>query len=169
MQNLVIFLAACALAAGVPFLPKPNNFQSDKIHFPGWPSHFEGKALKKLQLSEREKYFNNGFPGYIAKLTDGKKVLVIRWVTRATRKLHPASDCFKGVGYQVRVLPQRVDNENQRWSHFEAIKNGEKALVEERIFDHEGRSWSDVSAWYWAALSGKSVAPWWAVTVVEFR
>lgn len=138
MRNLVIFLAACTLAAVISFLPKHIYFQTDKIPFPGWSPHFEGKPLKKLQLSEREKYFNNGFPGDIAKLTDGKKVLVIRWVTRATRKLHPARDCFKGVGYQVRVLSQRADNEGQGWSsRFEAIKNGEKALVLERIFDNK--------------------------------
>ncbi|RKZ71594.1 MAG: hypothetical protein DRR19_32475 [Candidatus Parabeggiatoa sp. nov. 1] len=169
MRTLFIFLTACTLAAGVPLLPKGPYFHAIDMPFPGWFHHFEGQALKKLQLSEREKYFNNGFPGHIAKFTDGQKILVIRWVTQATRKLHPATDCFKGVGYQVRVLPLRVDNEGKRWSSFEAMKNWEKALVYERIFDNAGNSWSDVSAWYWAALSGKTVAPWWAITVVEFK
>jgi hypothetical protein len=172
MRNIFIFIAACVLAAGAPFLPflsKSMDFQAAKMPFPGWPLYFEGKVLKKLQLSESEKYFNNGFPGHIAKFTDGKKILVIRWVTRETRKLHPAMDCFKGVGYDVRILPLWVDRDGQFWSRFDAMRNGENALVYERIFDSRGQSWIDVSAWYWTALLGKTVAPWWAITVVEFR
>ncbi|MCP4702124.1 MAG: hypothetical protein GY862_35480 [Gammaproteobacteria bacterium] len=167
MRGLILFLTACILAAWAPFLPMRTD-DGVAMPFPGWPRHFEGRVLQKAELSEREKYFNSGFPGRIAKFTAGGKVLVIRWVTRKTRKLHPAMDCFKGVGYRVRALPLRTDRENRRWGHFEAVKNTEKALVYERIFDKRGNSWSDVSAWHWAALSGNSTGPWWAVTVVEF-
>jgi hypothetical protein len=39
--------------------------------------------------------------------------------------------------------------------------------VYERIYDVAGNSWSDVSAWYWAALLGKSAGPWWSVVIAE--
>jgi len=166
--KIFIFLVACGLAAGAPFLPERLDFHAAEMQFPGWPPYFEGKVLKKLKLSESEESFNNGFPGRIAKLSDGEKILIIRWVTHETRKLHPAIDCFKSVGYEVQILPLWVDKDGQRWSRFEAMINGEKALVYERIFDNDGKSWSDVSAWYWEALLGQTVAPWWAITVVEF-
>jgi len=169
MRNLFIFLTACVLAAGIPFLPKPLDFPTVEIPFPGWPSHFEGKSLKKLQLSEAEKRFYRNFPGHIAKFTDGKQVLIIRWVNRETRKLHSVKECFKSFGYQVRILPLWMDNEGKRWGSLEAIKNGKEALIHERIFDNDGKNFSDVSAWYWAARLGKTIAPWWAITIVKFR
>jgi hypothetical protein len=35
--------------------------------------------------------------GRIAHFTDGEREAVLRRVTKATRKLHPASDCIAGV------------------------------------------------------------------------
>jgi hypothetical protein len=53
------------------------------------------------------------------------------------------------------------------WGAFEATRGPERVIVKERITDESGKYWTDVSAWYWAALLGQTDGPWWAYTVVE--
>lgn len=169
-------ITACALAALVPFTTSNQRSsallagaQADStVVFPGWPTHFEGRALTLLLLSEREQRFGSDFPGHVARFTDGRREIIVRWVTEATRKLHPAVDCFQGIGYRVRPRPLRVDENGNRWSSFVANRDGQKLRVFERIHDETGKSWTDASAWYWAATtSGATRAPWWAITIAE--
>lgn len=169
MRSKTFYLVTCLLAALVPLLPlasRPRVGEMDAA-FPGWPAEFEGRTLTSLPLSERELRFNGGFPGRVARFTDGRREVIIRWVTEATRKLHPASDCFEGVGYNVKPLPLRVDDEGRRWGSFRAEKADETLRVYERIYAGTGESWTDVSAWYWAALGETAAGPWWAITVAE--
>ena len=37
----------------------------------------------------------------------------------------------------------------------------------ERIVDHEGQAFTDVSAWYWAAIFNQSRGPWLVTTVAS--
>jgi hypothetical protein len=128
---------------------------------------FEGQALKPLAMSEREQRFGRDFPGRIARFTDGKREIIIRWVTQPTRKLHPASDCFEGIGYSVKPSALHVDSNGARWGSFTATRKEERLRVRERIYTDAGDSWPDASAWYWSATGEKSLGPWWAVTVAE--
>lgn len=169
MRSTALYLAACVLAATVPLLPLkvgPKGAEAPAA-FPGWPTHFEGRRLTMLPLSEREQRFGTDFPGRIARFTDGEREIVIRWVTEASRRLHPAADCFEGVGYSVSPLPLRVDDAGKRWGSFMAERQNERLRVSERIYTDGGDSWADVSAWYWAAAGDTSVGPWWAVTIAE--
>jgi len=118
-------------------------------------------------LSEREERFGREFPGRVARFTDGRREIIVRHVTEPTRRLHPASDCFAGLGYRVRPLPLHVDGAGARWGSFGAERGGERFLVRERIYADAGGSWPDVSSWYWAAATGADRGPWWAVTVAE--
>lgn len=170
MRYKIIYAGACLLAFLAPWLsamPKSPGGGHAGVVFPGWPTHFEGRALTQLPLSERERRFGDDFPGRIARFTDGRREVIIRFVTDATRKLHPASDCFSGIGYSVRPLPLRVDDAGARWGSFTAERGGEKFRVYERIYADAGDSWEDVSAWYWAVAGGNNPGPWWAVTVAE--
>ncbi len=170
MRRTVLYIIACTLAGLVPWLPMQSKLQgreSSAIAFPGWPTHFEGHALTALPLSEREQRFSSDFPGRIARFTDGEREVIFRWVTEATRKLHPASDCFVGIGYHVQPLPLQIDEAGARWGSFNAIRGGEKLRVYERIYTDTGNGWTDVSAWYWAAVSDETAGPWWAATVAE--
>ena len=106
----------------------------------------------------KEHETENGF-------TDGRRKLIIRWTTSATRKLHPASDCFEGIGYSIKPLPLFVDKTGARWESFIATRGSERLRVYERIYTDTGESWTDVSAWYWSASGENSVGPWWAVTI----
>src|SRR5262245_52704481 len=162
-----LFLA-CAIAALVPLLGArpPAALSGD---FPGWPTHFAGRPLRELPLGPVEQRFAADFPGRIGRFSDGEHELVIRWLSQETRKLHPASDCFRGSGYSITPQPLFVDADGARWGAFIA-KRGEQQLdIRERTYDAAGNQWTDVSAWYWAAATGKSAGPWWAITIASAR
>ena len=163
----LVYIVACAIAALVPLLSAQSKDQANTVGaFPGWPAQFEGRALTALPLTELEKRFANDFPGQIGRFTDGKREIVIRWLTEATRKLHPSSDCFQGLGYTINPLALRRDDNGSLWSSFEATKGNEQLRVYERIHNESGKTWTDVSAWYWSAFSEGS-GSWWAITVAE--
>jgi len=112
-RTFAFYVVACAIAAALPvLLPKsehPARAAGD-VTFSGWPTEFEGRVLTPLPLTELEQRFGNDFPGKIGRFSDGRREIIIRWVTEATGKLHPASDCFQGIGYSVKPLPLRRDD-----------------------------------------------------------
>lgn len=166
-RSSVVYIIVCVVAALTPLLSVQSEHQPNAVlAFPGWPTQFEGKTLTALPLTELEKGFASGFPGQINRFTDGEREIVVRWVTEATRQLHPSSDCFQGLGYVVKPLALRRDENGSLWSSFEATKGNERLLVYERIYSESGQSWTDVSAWYWSALA-QGRGSWWAITVAE--
>lgn len=173
-QSLGFFFCCCVLAAIAPLLGIRAGARNGAESFPGWPRALEGRDLTELSLTERERRFAQDFPGRLARFTDGEREIIVRWVTQPTRTLHPAADCFRGVGYAIEPQPLRVDEAQERWGSFTAVRNAERLRVYERIYSANGvasevsnRSWSDVSSWYWAALLGRTHGPWWAITVAE--
>lgn len=161
----IIFIVACLIACFAPFavMKESKTVSTTQIAF---PTEFEGRTLRDLGLSDRERAFLVDFPGQIGRFTDGEREIIIRHVTEATRMLHPADDCFKAVGYTTAPLPVKVDAANSRWACFSAIKNKDNLRVCERIEDKKGREWTDVSSWYWAVW-GSDRGDWWAYTVAE--
>ena len=164
--QISIFLLLCFSAFAIPFLNvgkenvKPN--QTD-ITF---PTEFENKPLQQLDLSEREQFFLQDFPGEIRRFTDGNREIIVRYVTQATRKLHSASDCFSAIGFQFKPLPVKIDENGQKWSCFTAVRSDEDLKVCERIYTENGENWTDVSSWYWSAISSEN-KDYWAITVAE--
>lgn len=168
MRRTAFYLTACCVAALAPFVSaalSERHYAEPSSVAPDWPMHFENRALVALPLTEREQRFGRGFPGHLARFTDGEREIIIRRVTAATRKLHPAADCFAAVGYEIHPRPLHVDAAGHRWGSFTATRRGDKLRVYERIYTNAGESWTDVSAWYWAAE--ETAGPWWAVTVAE--
>ena len=169
-RSYIYYLIACAIAAVMPFVSarfETPATSATAVTFPGWPSTFAGKTLTPLPLNETEKKFATDFPGRIARFSDGEREIIIRWVTEATRKMHPASDCFQGLGYSVKPLAAHRDENGSLWASFAATKGEERLRVYERIHSDSGDSWTDVSAWYWSALRSEGHGSWWAVTVAE--
>jgi hypothetical protein len=163
---LIALLCFCAIAALVPLLgATPPTAPAGR--FPGWPTHFAGKPLREIPLGAIEQRFAADFPGRIGRFSDGRREIVIRWVSQETRKLHPASDCFRGSGYSITPRPLAVDIDGSRWGSFLAARKGERLEVRERIYDASGSEWTDVSAWYWSATTGKSSGPWWAMVIAS--
>jgi hypothetical protein len=164
MRHTGLFLIVCLIAGLAPFWPVEESRGGASISFPGWPKDMAGVPLRELPLSPQEEAFAKSFPGCIGRFTDGESEYVIRWVTSATRRLHPASDCLRGSGYQIEPLPLHVDSRGAIWGSLEASNGTVRLQVQERITGPGGQSWSDVSSWYWAAVLGKTRGPWWAIT-----
>jgi hypothetical protein len=134
-----------------------------------WPTQWRGTALRPLALSAVEQRFAAQFPGRLARFAaDDGSELVLREVTRPTRMLHPAADCWRGIGW--RVEPARLERDRQDaqlWRCFEASREGQRVRVCERIVDARGQAFTDTSAWFWAASLQRSPGPWKAITQVE--
>lgn len=140
--------------------------------FHEWPSEWDGAPLRPLALSEVEHRFAQQFPGAIARMTDGQQMLVLRQVTAPTRMLHPAVDCYRALGYRIERARLERDAQARLWRCFEAQRGrngtqGQTLRVCERIVGADGSAFTDTSAWYWAAASGRSQGPWEAVTVAR--
>ncbi len=164
---VILLLGLALLGAAVrPVLGGGRGLQ-EAVAFPGWPETFEGRVLTPLAPSEREARFAAGFPGKVAAFTDGERTIVLRWVARETRKLHPALHCLRGLGYAVEPGPVWRDAAGRHWGTTLAERDGRTRRVRERISDAVGREWTDVSAWWWGAWRGESAGPWWAATVFE--
>jgi hypothetical protein len=129
------------------------------------PTEWQGTPLRPLALSEVELRFAKHFPGSVARMTDDKNVLVLRTVARPTRMLHPAADCYRGLGYRIHNEQLEVQADQARWRCFVADRGGRAVRVCERIEDAQGQGYTDTSAWYWAAVAGQSTGPWKAITV----
>ena len=133
-----------------------------------WPLQYEGRRLRPLALSAVEQRFADRFPGAIGRFHDGQATIVLRQVNSPTRMLHPASDCFRGLGYRIsqdRLVRDRQGAQPALLRRcFVADKDGLRLQVCEHIVDAAGSGYTDTSSWYWAALTGQSQGPWQAVT-----
>jgi hypothetical protein len=162
-----VMLALCAL---VPWLRQLSAFAAMPAA-PGlateWPAQWEGKPLRPLALSAVEQRFAARFPGHVARLTDGEQVLVLREVRRPTRMLHPAADCYRGLGYSIKQAQLERDAQQRLWRCFVAERDGRSTRVCERIVDAQGQAYTDASSWFWAAQLGQSSGPWQAVTTAR--
>ena len=135
-----------------------------------WPVSWHGHPLRPLALSDIEQRFAQGFPGKIARLTDGQSMLVWRHVLRPTRMLHPATDCYRALGWRIHdERLEQIQNEQAtgRWRCFTAERKRDRLRVCERIEDSAGSGFTDTSAWYWNAVTGQSTGPWQAMTVAS--
>ena len=128
-----------------------------------WPTTFDGQSLVPLAMSSVEARFARDFPGAIARFANGDRVVVMREADRPTRKLHPAADCYRGLGYAIADERLERDAEARLWRCFRATREGTGLRVCERIAAPDGTAWTDASAWYWSALGSRG--PWRAITV----
>lgn len=161
---LLVLAAALPLLAG----PEPTPAAASASRHVEWPREWDGRALRPLASSAVEQRFAAQFPGAIGRFSDGERVLLLRRVNAATRLLHPAADCFRGLGYRIERAQLEHDGQQRLWRCFEAeAPDGTRLRVCERIAGDDGSAFTDASAWFWAAALGRSNGPWLAITVVE--
>ena len=189
-------LPACLLWAGVSAMGRPSDASPMQRASSEFHTTWQGAPLRPLALSEVEQRFARRFPGTLARFavglslvetanpgtpfdtpgrtdtgSDGSRVLVLRHVDKPTRMLHPAVDCYQGLGYRIAAQQLELDREQNLWRCFEATQNaasgGQRLRVCERIVDAKGQGFTDTSAWYWAAVMGQSQGPWQAITVAR--
>jgi hypothetical protein len=166
---LTATLLCCAL---LPLAGDGRASQASTEHLSDtteWPREWRGQRLQPLARSAIEARFAERFPGRIARFSvaGGGEELVLREVQRPTRMLHPAADCWRGIGWRVGAARLVRDEHATLWHCFEAMHEGQRVRVCERIVDANGQGFTDTSAWFWAASLGQSVGPWQAVTHVE--
>lgn len=159
---------AVVAAATAPLLDRARaRSEARDAGFPGWPAQHEGRALSPLPLSAREAAFVNDFPGRVGRFTDGHREIIVRWVGAPTRKLHPASDCLRAVGYAITPIAARTTAAGAPMGCFRAVKGEIAMTVCELVRDERGGHWPDASSWYWHALLARDGGPWWSLTVAE--
>ncbi len=167
-MRCVIFVWVHILAALIPFSTLQSNNQPPNIDFPGWPQELDGQALTRMTMTEKERGYNRNFPGKIARFTDGSREIIMRFVERPSRNVHPSADCLRGSGFKLETQPIRRDRGANLWGCVLARRDGKTYRVCERIYDIAAKSsWYDISSWYWAARLGRAQGPWWVVTVAE--
>jgi hypothetical protein len=166
MRGLIVITIHLA-AALAPLIGAIETPAATRDTFPGWPGEWAGKELTALPMSDKEKGFGSGFPGRIGRFSDGGREIILRYVERPSRLLHPSADCLRGSGFEVSPQPARRDENGRLWGCVMAQGNGDRYRVCEHIYDANGGSWYDVSSWFWTVLWRGEKGPWWAVTVAE--
>lgn len=162
-----ILLPACLLWGAVASWARPEASAAATTRAFEMPAQWQGQTLRPLALSEVEQRFARQFPGTLVRMTDGQQALVLRAVLRPTRMLHPAADCYRGLGYRIAGEQLQLDEAQRLWRCFEARRGSQRLGVCERIVDARGAGFTDTSAWYWAALLGQSQGPWQAITIAR--
>lgn len=161
-----LLFAALALAAAVAPAMSLRHRPVDVAASTPWPAAFEGRRIKPLPAAPEDALLASQFPGTVARFSDGRRQIVLRRMDAATRRLHPARDCFRATGHAIAPAPMRVAKGHAA-SCFLAMRGGRTLLVCEQVRDRAGRSWPDISSWYWSALTGTSDGPWTAALTVE--
>ena len=110
-----------ALAAALPLLAPTASRADGTARHVEWPTQWDGRALRPLAMSEVEQRFAARFPGAIARFSDGERVIVLRRVEQPTRMLHPAADCFRGLGYRIERAGLERDAQQRLWRCFDAV------------------------------------------------
>jgi exosortase/archaeosortase family protein len=147
-----------------------------------WPESWEGRALVQVKASAETENFWRDFPGECREFLMIHEEhdenpgpydrAVLRFVREATRRLHPAEDCFRGAGYRIKPMPLELDGRGIRWSGFECEKSGTRYRVRQCVLSVPGdnlsnldallpgaASWPDVSSWYWDTARPFSAMP----------
>jgi hypothetical protein len=167
-QPLVLMVfALCALAPLAVYHAQAGIASSKSLSAFEWPQQLDGKPLRPMALGAVENRFAQQFPGRIGKFSTEDEAVTLRTVDRPTRMLHPATDCYRGLGY--RILDSRLerDSKGRLWRCFTAWRDGVAYRVCERIEAADGQGFTDTSAWFWSAALEKSAGPWLAITKAE--
>lgn len=167
-MKYIFVMFAAIFSASSPFLFfNTDVIEENDFQFPGWPKNYEGRSLTELDLTQKEQGFVKDFPGKIGRFSDGQRELIIRWVNQPTRKLHPATDCYKGIGYYIEPRPIQVNKRDIKMGCFTATNNTDEVQVCEYIEAVDGESWSDISAWYWGTIMDDSSTGWMSYVIAE--
>lgn len=170
-MNLTLIIFALGLSCGIwQWLspPKPIFKKPQLTHYQ-WPDCFEGQPLTMLPMTVVEHQFAKDFPGQVASFRCDDQQVILRYITRATRKVHPAADCFRASGYHIGDVKIHTDPNQAHWSGCQVSRAGKSFFVRERIVKIGclSNEWTDASSWYWHALTHSEQGPWLAITVIS--
>ena len=164
-RSRIAFALACLLAALAPWLGAEAAASDEALPFPGW-ARLVPVGFHEIALSEQERLFAEGFPGRVARFSNGRQELVMRWTATASRRLHPSEHCLRGAGFELRPAARgpAVRPGATAWI---AERGEQRLLVQEWIEAGDGRVFASVGEWYWPSALGRSRGPWVAYTLSE--
>lgn len=136
-------------------------------------THYRGYLLTPIPLTSLEQSFQKNFPGQIRNYhyhdDAGVQQLIVRTIHQASRKLHPSAHCLRAAGFLLSEAKIVKDAYEEPWAEYYATQGGKTYTVRERIITTQSacsQSWTDVSAWYWNAVSQPRSGPWQAETLI---
>jgi len=131
------------------------------------PTEWRGTPLRPLALSEVELRFARHFPARSRAMTDGRQVLVLRTVDQPTRMLHPAADCYRGLGDRVRdeQLEGRTDQARRRQAINAVAAVAARCACVNALKTRRARALPIRPPGTGHRLPGESTGPWKAITV----
>ena len=159
------FAVAALACIAFPMSPRETGEQAAR-DFPGWPARFEGEALVEDPLGDFEKAFAKSFPGRVGRFRAGRRTVIMRWTPCLTHRVHGAAYCLVATGWKIEPRPLEVRADGA-WSAFRATRGKETLHVREQARDAAGATFADVPTWFFCALLGRSIGPWWIVSVGE--
>jgi exosortase/archaeosortase family protein len=187
-----VFLLACVAATIGGFSRNSHTAVAANAATVVWPNTWQGQPLDPMPLPESINEFLSDFPGEWAqfRVGDTGKVALLRRCTVATRKLHPAENCFAALGGTCSPMASLRDEQGHVWSRFRYTDpDGAQRVVSQCYFAiretagepnetqqredlsdwlRDAPSWPDASAWYWAsAVPGSITEMTLALTVAE--
>lgn len=131
-------------------------------------------AVTLLPLGLRPPTPSASDPETMEHFGDGRREWTVRRIAEPSRRVHPAEECYRATGWQVRPLPMRIAPARPagvlsgplRWGCFEATRGAERVEVCQTIVASGGRSWSDGGSWWWSTFPGRHEGPWLGVVMV---
>ena len=167
----IAVIVALALALGLTIWVFTNERMPTRT-CEGEPSglslNLDSLALVSLTADERR--FAAHFPGTISCYGshNGRERVIVRRITRPSRKLHPSGHCLRAEGFTISDQHLVRKSNGETWLAYNATRGLEEIKVEERISSLSGQgSWTDYGAWFWSASLRRSVGPWEAVTILR--
>jgi len=164
-------LVVALFAVSAPLLPlQPDYFRDHPtpVLQPEWPTEWQGKSLQPASLTELDTRFSDQFPGALARFHADQYRILYRYLEEPSRQLHAGAVCYQAHGYRLQPEPAWKDAKGSLWSTYIVDKKGVRLLVREQIRSlSTGRTWPDVSAWYWGVSMGKDPGPWLAATIAK--
>lgn len=144
-------------------------FDTDESSLSASPSsgEFQTGVLAAQDVTLERAFSEGGLQATLYRSADS--LILVREIPRPTRKLHSAEDCFRGDGWKIETAPLWKDPYEHNWRRFYAERDGKRLEVRQRIVGEDGWSGTDVSEWFWNAVSGKTKGPWKAWVVVMDR
>jgi hypothetical protein len=128
--------------------------------------------MQEEELKDTERRFAAG--DRLGRFQQGGRRWLVRSIEDASRRVHPAEECYRATGWRVRPRPAQLSSGSDeglsarplRWGCFSARRGAEEVEVCQTITDDSGRAWSDVGSWWWSAAFGQSKGPWLGVVRV---
>jgi hypothetical protein len=163
MRTLMI---VCLSAALLPLWTRHSDVPKSSVAVREWPEPFLNMQVG--QVTDLERRFAAG--DRLGRFREDGREWLVRWVADATRRMHPAEECYRATGWRVSPRPAQVSpdpaGKQLRWGCFAAHRAKDDVEVCQTITDDAGQSWSDPGSWWWAAIFSRTAGPWLSVVRV---